>query len=383
MDSLAKRNYLSELRDIDWEFGGANTSDAITQLHWYPARFVAQVPGILVGYFSSPGDLVLDPFCGSGTTLVEAKRQERACIGIDTNPVATLVSRAKLIDMTPEEVKEYAAALMTSVTNRLLMVRGQLSVRDIPNLEENSRWYDPDTLRELWAIWTAIHEVAGPALDLGQMLFSAILRFACSQEKHWGWICDNVRPKYLVYKDAVHLFQLRLTSLMKIAEERSERPPSPCSLTAKVLTGTCAEELESLERESVDLVVTSPPYFGVTDYVRSQRLSLLWLGGDLDQLKMVETGARFKRSRRSSLEEYLEDMDRSFEQIARVLRDGRKCCIVIGESPNRAPYLESFASLLRNKGFEINAEISRHITSRRALSPQIVTENIVICTKGR
>jgi len=63
--------------------------------HSYPAKFVPQIPRIVIEKLSKPGDIVLDPFCGSGTTLVEAKLTGRHSIGLDINPISILSSKCK------------------------------------------------------------------------------------------------------------------------------------------------------------------------------------------------------------------------------------------------------------------------------------------------
>ena len=96
MDSIIKKSYLTELQSIDWDFVGERTTDSALAFHWHPARFVPQIPSNLIGYFTEKGDTILDPFCGSGTSLVEAFRLDRKPIGIDINPVSTLITKAKL-----------------------------------------------------------------------------------------------------------------------------------------------------------------------------------------------------------------------------------------------------------------------------------------------
>ena len=63
--------------------------------HSFPAKFVPQIPKTVIEKFTKPKDLVLDPFCGSGTTLVEANLAGRDSIGLDTNPLAVLISKCK------------------------------------------------------------------------------------------------------------------------------------------------------------------------------------------------------------------------------------------------------------------------------------------------
>ena len=87
--------YLGKLAAIDWDFAGAKTSYLTHGIHPYPAKFIPQIPNALIQELSGVGDTVGDIFCGSGTTLVEALTLKRHAVGIDANPLACLISKAK------------------------------------------------------------------------------------------------------------------------------------------------------------------------------------------------------------------------------------------------------------------------------------------------
>ncbi|MDG4821911.1 DNA methyltransferase [Asanoa sp. WMMD1127] len=383
MKSLVRQNYLSELRGLDWDFDGASGNTGLAGYHWYPARFVPNVPGVLIGYFSRPGEVVLDPFCGSGTTLVEAHRLGRSSLGVDTNPAATLMSSAKLIPFEREGWKSFRDSLKHSCQH--FFVRGGKSnwatiSEEVPNYLENAKWYHPDTLAELSAIWQAIRAQDSEYRLVAEATFSAILRFACSQTKHWGWICDNVWPKEFVYKSAMTLFFQRLEQYATSAAELhlGQETADMQAPVAHVVRGSCATVLAGLPPRSVDLVVTSPPYFGMTDYVRSQRLTFLWFEWSLEDCRADETGARYRRRRLTALSEYMSDMGKSFMAIARVLKVGAMCAIVIGESPNRDTYLDDFEIDLAKIGFTVEARLTRNVSKRRVMKPQVHEERIIL-----
>src|SRR4051812_40085623 len=84
------------LREIDWNFPDLSNR-GLHSLHWYPATFVSAIPGSLIPLLSEKDDLVIDPFCGTCATGIEAIRLGRRFLGIDTNPVATLIAKAKLL----------------------------------------------------------------------------------------------------------------------------------------------------------------------------------------------------------------------------------------------------------------------------------------------
>ena len=96
---------IPRLEQLDWDFVDANTSYLTHSIHPYPAKFIPQIPDMLIQELSSFAETVLDPFCGSGTTLVEARRLGRHAIGVDANPLACLISRAKASCISEAEAK--------------------------------------------------------------------------------------------------------------------------------------------------------------------------------------------------------------------------------------------------------------------------------------
>ena len=84
-----------DINKIDWDFKNSFTRYSLHKLHWYPASFIPQIPAFLIELFSKEGDIVYDPFCGSGTTLLEAIRLKRRTIGCDINSLAVDISKVK------------------------------------------------------------------------------------------------------------------------------------------------------------------------------------------------------------------------------------------------------------------------------------------------
>lgn len=89
--------FLRRFGEIDWDFTAQLSESAFSTVHWHPCRFPSQLPALAIGRLCPPGGLVLDPFMGSATTLVEAQRLGRPSIGIDVNPVSCLLGAAKTL----------------------------------------------------------------------------------------------------------------------------------------------------------------------------------------------------------------------------------------------------------------------------------------------
>jgi hypothetical protein len=220
-------------------------------------------------------------------------------------------------------------------------------------------------------------------MNIALTAFSAILKASCSQNEHWGWVCDNCKPAEFVHKDAIRKYSDKVNQYKAAAtilkREVADLQEIPIPLTDfKVYQGDCIQVLNNMAEGVYDLVVTSPPYPGTTDYIKAQRLSLLWFDYSKDKFLENEIGARFKRGRINFIDDYLLDMKTAFLEIKRTLKKGGYCCVIIGESPKRKPIIIPFESLLDELGFERERTLQRKIAMQRRLFPIVEQEKIII-----
>jgi DNA modification methylase len=150
---------------------------------------------------------------------------------------------------------------------------------------------------------------------------------------------------------------------------------------AQIICDDAASALAKLPPDSVDCIVTSPPYFGVTDYAKAQRLSMEWFSEEIERVRLREIGARSKRHRISALKDYLIELDVVFRQIYRVAKTGAITVIVFGQSPSRPESQSAFVQNLRDLGFSFCLERQRHIAIGRRQMPSVVRETILVVQK--
>jgi len=169
-----------------------------------------------------------------------------------------------------------------------------------------------------------------------RICISEILKTASSQDRGWGCIADNVLPKKEQIKDknALSLFEKHLNRLLKDISEHLKSVPREYKQLYHNLSKKQTIFYEDIRNctkihdESVDFIITSPPYPNMADYVTSQRLSYYFLGLDLND-RNREIGARNKRSRKDSLQCYLKDMQKSIKNISKKLKIGGYACFVM------------------------------------------------------
>lgn len=373
---------ISRLKRIDWDFAGTYSESAYSTLHWHPARFASQLPASILGLLSERGQTVLDPFMGSGTTIVEAQRLGRIAIGVDVNPISCLIVEAKTLRLRARTI----ARLIENLIAEANMVRSAKRTRPAltPKGVQGEKWYTKKTLMDLSDLWTLIQGYEGPLKKLASAAFSASLMPSCREDRHWGYICDNSTPKSDKAIDVIGHYTGVLGRFRDAYAERDQwmhEVGIDKLERVKVFCGDARRALRTLGGETVDLVVTSPPYFGVSDYVKSQRLSMEWFGLEIEPVRLAEIGARSKRHRKTAAEEYVTDVTVVFEETYRILKPGGACVIVVGESGARPEMLSGLKVALGKIGFSLELDIDRRVSHQRRQAPSIVGERVFVLSR--
>lgn len=339
------------LDKIDWDFKDFTTQYLTHKFHSYPARFIPQIPLTFIKIFNREGDIVLDPMCGCGTTLVEAFLNNRNSIGNDFNPLAVLISKVKttLIDETEFRYFNNKLAVMKRYLD-LDYRRIENRVENLPN-RKISKIFNRVIISKLESIRETLLEVKEEGhenlYDFGRVALSSTI---------WSLVenGDGI--------DVDDLFLKRVKSmrneLNKMAKIINKIP------NVKLINGD-ARKLE-VETNSIDLIVTSPPYVNALDYYRAHMYNMLWLGMDFDLFRKHEIGghSHFIINRFRLLSEYLGDMLRSMIEMNRVLKKDKVCVIVVGNSSLEYELIENhkfFAAMAKHIGFKPIKTIFRNI----------------------
>jgi DNA methylase len=223
------------------------------------------------------GQWVLDPFCGRGTTMFAARQLGLGSVGIDANPVAVAIARAKVAAVGPEDVTALAHQLLTA----------KYQPRDVP---AGTFWryiYHPETLQELCSLREQLLEHKDDraadvlrAVTLGILhgpLTKSVPTYLSNQMPRTYstkpdaavkfWKARGMRPPRVPVLDAI---------LRRISYTLALVPPIP--VQGEVRQGDARLVLPKLRRK-FDWVVTSPPYFGMYTYASDQWLRSWFLGG--------------------------------------------------------------------------------------------------------
>jgi len=383
-DDPPERDFiLQQLDRVDWNFTGSRTLEqSVHSLHWFPGNFIPEIPSFLAQIISKPGDTILDPFCGSGTTGIEALRLGRHSLMSDVNRAGLQVAEGKLALLQGNDISDDLLRLAQELFwDSVLRIedRGERGEGTNPEL---ASWFDESTIAQLRFIWQLIVSLPDRRLSsVAHLLFSDTL-FACAytpgartasgkrRRHHWGWIADNVRPLSLVRRNAIAMFRERLFKAKDVSALLGNK---------KLNVGMSVHRWDArslpLQDSSVDAVICSPPYLNMIDYALANRLTYLWYGWPLADDKEQEIGARFARRRRSAVEDYLFQIKSAFGEICRCLKLGRYCAVVIGVSrPHGEELLKRFIDSVNLTGLRSIWGPSKRVPTRRRISDRKGTE---------
>jgi len=365
---------IQTLEKIDWDFKDFNTQYLSHKFHSYPARFIPQIPLSFVKLFSKERETILDPFCGCGTTLVEALLNNRNSIGIDFNPLGVLISKVKTTMLSKEDIDfleknlsllKYDLSIKSDTINDLY--------RSLPN-NKSKRVFSHDAVKDMLHIKELIKNLKRnenrAVTDLWKVALSSTVLSIVNGKKPL-----SVKNFFI---NRVNSMILELNNMKRLI------PQKP-----KILAIEGDSRNLLLKNDCVDLIVTSPPYVNALDYHRIHMYNMAWLEMDYQYFKKHEIGCHSHHigNRFRLLSEYLGDMLRSLIEMNKVLKNNKLAILIVGNSTLEFEKIESykFLSRLSNKvGFSHIKIIKRQIDiSKKYLKKNIgkINEEYILILK--
>lgn len=331
---------LANLARVDWSFSNDDTGYLSHDLHPYPAKFIPQIPRNLITRLSLRGELVLDPFGGSGTTALEAVLLGRRALSSDANPLAEIIGHGKTLTLTKEEEDAVSdcieqlvilAASSTSVKEALTRNRSAIDAR-VPPIPHIMDWFHPNAIDELgYILWRIEQLPFVKCRTLARVCFSKSILKASYQDEETRYASKprEVAPGSVIRHFAANLAnglkKVRLVGPLLRFREAEFRTFDLRDLSEAAET--------VLPSGTADLIVTSPPYPNSNDYHLYHRFRLFWLGYDPRELGRCEIGSHLRHQRvATGLDFYLDEMTAGLKNMARVLRPGRYAVLVLGDA---------------------------------------------------
>jgi DNA modification methylase len=387
-----------------WSFAKAQrpqTTAFSHSYHRYPAKFIPQLVNKAVVEYTQEGDVVCDPFGGCGTTLVEAKLLGRKSIGFDINPVAKLITDTKIRAIPPSHL-ELALAQFNQAHTLLGKRNHKTKIKPFVHSERIYYWFTGRTVNQLDRLYSSILSIQDrDCRRFFLCAFSHILK-NCSR-----WLMKSIKPTIHPDKQLPNPKEVFLRHLDSMIKKNDAyflelKRNNNLRIQSKMRLHDSTKRLP-LADDSVNLIVTSPPYVTSYEYADLHQLSLLWFGDDtrtfkswekysgrFNQFRQTFVGSSFKstkhnefgsaiaedivhlmeaedRSLARSIARYFVDMNSAFAEMYRILKPKAKAVLIIGNTEMHEIAIrnaEVATQQLEALGFKTVKLVKREVTNK-------------------
>lgn len=377
----------------------------IKPIHPFPARMAPAIALDILSEAKKPLR-ILDPMMGSGTVLAVARSKGHRAIGVDIDPLAVLISKAWTTAVDTEAVQDKAI----EVLDRAVDIFKTLPTRDAyPRGADQetkqfvSFWFDDYARRQLVSLVTAIERVRDKSIR--NVLWCAFSRLIITKKSGASLAMDlsHSRPHKSFNRAPAKPFQNFLYTVDRIVDNcidknRKDRGPSTCTYEGD------ARDLP-IGNDSIDLVLTSPPYLNAIDYIRCSKFSLVWMGYSIDSLRRMRSTSigsesvsgitqneqdtnhilnelklnRLDARDKAILRRYIGDISKTVNEVARVIKSGGRAVYVIGENTVKGTYIRNsliVSAVAEISGLQLYERRLRKLpANRRYLPPPTAGRN--------
>lgn len=391
--------------DKTWDFQTADTKISTHCFHNYPAMMIPQVAGRLIEKYGSNAGLLFDPYCGTGTSLVEANLRNINAIGTDLNPLARLIARGKTTSIDEQTLDLF----LKDFNDKMFRFRFGIETYDsvvLPGFKNIDYWFTKDVQKRLAVIKEYTERIGNlPVRQFFQIAFSETVRES-SLTRNSEFKLFRMSEKHIkrFAPDVFGIMEQKLSrnrnGLISFIKEKNNQAVS------SVFSFNTVNEIPRnvLAGNSVDLVVTSPPYGDsrtTVAYGQFSRLGNQWMGYEdaskVDNELMggkaedpcvfdirllnraIEKIARKDKKRVRDVVSFYNDYMKSINNVSAVIRTGGCACYVVGNRRVKGVTLETdemTRNMFENNGFEHLETIIRNIPNKRMPSKNSPT-NIV------
>jgi DNA methylase len=339
----------------------------VHRIHPYLGKYVPQLVEALLDRYVRPGGRVLDPFAGSGTTLVQALESGHDAVGVDVAAFNCLLMRVKTGRYDPflleKEVRDAASRL------------GRSSQRPAGYVRE---WFAPQAASELLHFRSLLQEyehadvlrvVLARAARSARLTTHFDLEFPKKPQREPYWCHKHRRTCRPVEEANKFLTRYLADTLARLKEFQRVR------VRAKGVAIVHGDAREVVLDHTFDGVVTSPPYPGLIDYHEQHRYAYELL--DLDDRRERELGAAERGTSRGALDAYVDGISQVLGRCGDVLRRGAPVIVVVNDRRDLYP------EILSRAGLRLVDRLERHVNRRTGRRSGEYFESILVSVRDR
>lgn len=297
----------------------------IDRIHPYPAKFTIDLALEYIEKYTSIGDVIYDPFVGSGTTLLAASVLGRSGYGTDINHIAILISQFKLLKLSDEEMQE----LSKFVDNFEATYQSKVSDVELFHYQSINHWFCDDSIRVLSLIKKEIYALNGEDKQLFcNLVFSAIINTVSNQESDTRYAA--IEKPNMTVENIASVFINKFRTTLEIFKQFNDIDRTNGKCTAKLLDSKLCGEV--LSNNSVDLIFTSSPYVNTYDYYLYHKHRMKWLEYDFRFSMETEIGSRREfSSLKREVGKFNLDLFEIYNACDKVLKKSAKIVLVMGD----------------------------------------------------
>lgn len=339
-------------KDISWDFRRSNTKEYTHCFHNYPAMMIPQVARKLLERYGKKGGWLLDPYCGTGTSLVEASMFGMNAVGCDINPLVRLIASAKTAPLPLPVLDKELDALQAELLRLRFNGKGATAAH-IPPVFNMDYWFSSSVVARLATLRARICAVKEEAIrNFLWVAFSETAR-ECSFTKNGEFKLVRM-PAQRLESYNPDVFGIFLDKLERnrngLASYIDRREDVEVRITG---TNTANSELPDMS-QPFDLVITSPPYGDSSTtvaYGQFSRLSAEWIGlpnpRKVDRISMggsrkygylpespvtpaIEEIRSVDGKRALQVEAFYVDLYNSIKNVASIISEQATVCYVVG-----------------------------------------------------
>jgi len=413
-DEAVRQTFLNILEQDEnfWDFKNENTKEFSHGYHSYPAMMIPQVARTLMRIIlnSQPNiRSVFDPFMGSGTTLVEGVLHGLDSFGTDLNPLARLLGKVKTNPLDPTYLSEVAEQFISSISNDELRYKHGNVTLEKPKFKNIDYWFKPYVIDYLQIIKNNIKRIQDDDIKLFfWTVFSEVVRYVSNTRNSEFKLYRMDEEKLADWNpDVIDVFIKFLNRNIEMNRQFYElyNEQNPIDQPIVKIFDFNAMNLQGIDDNSFDLLITSPPYGDsktTVAYGQFSRLSLQWLDFDeigedealvknINKIDSLLLGGKVEKELRNglasaTLEQTIEsiaisdekrakevlqfyiDLDKTLKEIARVMKPNSYQCWVVGNrtvKKVKIPTHQIIIELFQKYGVKHVLTFERNIPSKK------------------